>query len=147
MNYWHIQVFDDSEGANEDQKSSTRIQELLQTKQVIGVGDGSNAKNDFEQKMKAGDIVVVRQGSKAIGLVKVIGEFEDIGANKTDIKGQEENIDWMRYRRAVKFLTLAPSDMNRFVDINGTLQISLSKGSDTYKYIHSWFRFYKGCIQ
>ena len=73
MNYWHIQLHPDSRLDVDTLKS------ILTTKQVIGMGESWNDKigkpvsdpKFFKDDMKIDDVVMVRNGSTPVALVKV----------------------------------------------------------------------------
>lgn len=98
-NYWHIQLHPD-ERLNID-----TIKSILTTKQVIGMGESWNDKNGnpvndpkwFKDNMKIGDVVMVRDGSTPVALVKVISTAY-IEPNI------DEDFDWFKLRRKTENL-------------------------------------------
>lgn len=99
MNYWHIQLHPDK------RLSSTTIKQILTSKKVIGLGSYWEDRNGnevadpdwFQNHMKPGDIVMVRDGSSPIALVEVNGSsyFE---------QNTIENFDWFDLRRPIEVL-------------------------------------------
>lgn len=98
-NFWHIQLH-----PNESLKVET-IKSILTQKQVIGMGDSwvdknGNKVNDpkrFKEDMKIGDVVMVRDGSTPIALVKVIGD----AYSEPNV---DEDLDWFPLRRKIEIL-------------------------------------------
>lgn len=101
MNYWHIQLHPDN------RLSQETIKDILINKKVIGLGSYWEDKNGnevldpvwFQNDMKTGDIIMVRDGSTPIALVEVIGSsyFE----NNT-----VADFDWFDLRRNIELLGL-----------------------------------------
>lgn len=99
VNYWHIQLHPDERLNIETLKS------ILTEKQVIGMGDSWNDKNGnpvndpkwFRDDMKIGDVVMVRDGSTPVALVKVIG-------NPYIEPNVDDEFDWFALRRRIELL-------------------------------------------
>ena len=98
-NYWHLQLHPD------DRLDIDTIKSILITKQVIGLGDSWNDKNgnpvkdpeSFKNEMHIGDIVMIRDGSIPVALVKVISDsFIE--------KNTDEEFDWFNLRRKIELL-------------------------------------------
>lgn len=99
MNYWHIQLHPDN------RLSAKTLKDVIVTKKVIGMGSNWKDKNNnevpdpkyFQNDMRIGDVVMVRDGSAPIALVEIIGEafFEN---NTTS------DFDWFDLRRNVELL-------------------------------------------
>jgi len=99
MNYWHIQLHPD------ERLNIETIKSILTEKQVIGMGDSWNDKNGnpvndpkwFRDDMKIGDVVMVRDGSTPVALVKVIG-------NAYIEPNVDDEFDWFALRRRIELL-------------------------------------------
>ena len=99
LNYWHIQLHPD------ERLDIDTIKSILTEKQVIGMGDSWNDKNGnpvndpkwFRDDMKIGDVVMVRDGSTPVALVKVIGAAY-VEPNV------DEDFDWFSLRRKIELL-------------------------------------------
>jgi len=105
INYWHIQLHPD------ERLDIDTIKSILTTKQVIGMGDSWNDKNGnpvndpkwFRDDMKNGDVVMVRDGSTPVSLVKVIGDaFVEPNV--------DEDFDWFTLRRKIEILGFYEED-------------------------------------
>ncbi len=110
MNYWHIQLHPDNK------LHVDTIKSILTTKQVIGMGESwedknGNSVNDpkwFKEDMKIGDVVMVRDGSTPIALVKVIG-------NAYVEPNTDDNFDWFRLRRSIETLGIFGKDEKKLL--------------------------------
>jgi hypothetical protein len=99
INYWHIQLHPD------ERLDIDTIKSILTEKQVIGMGDSWNDKNGnpvndpkwFRNDMKIGDVVMVRDGSTPVALVKVNG-------NAYVEPNLDEDFDWFALRRKIEVL-------------------------------------------
>ncbi|MDP3211946.1 McrB family protein [Methylotenera sp.] len=98
-NYWHIQLHPD------DKLDADTIKSILTTKQVIGMGNSWSDKNgnpandpkQFREVIEIGDVVMVRDGSTPVALVKVIGDaYVEPSV--------DENFDWFTLRRKIEVL-------------------------------------------
>lgn len=100
MNYWHIQLH---QGGNEIDIDT--LKSILTKKNVIGMGKSWNDKtgkpvNDpksFKDDMKIGDVVMVRNGSTPVALVKVTG-------NAYVEPNIDKDFDWFKLRRRIEIL-------------------------------------------
>jgi hypothetical protein len=130
MNYWHMQL-EPSKGGS---LGVDKVKEII-NKNLIGMGhwkeDGSQ-QNDFENKMKINDIVLVRSGGTAIALVKVIGAYF-YDESKTDGV-------WFERRRKIKVLDILNTPKKGFPQSRGTIQLAKDKTSSSYRYIDNWYR-------
>lgn len=130
MTYWHMQLHPSNQGFNKEK-------EILERKQVIGLGqwEAKGAKsqiNQFKNKMKIGDIVLIKNGATPIALVEVTGEAEySDNVNK--------DLDWFRNRRKVKVLDILKEEKHDFPQPRGTLQKSINRYTPTYQYINNWY--------
>ncbi|MDX9695237.1 MAG: AAA family ATPase [Bacteroidales bacterium] len=98
-NYWHIQLHPD------DRLDIDTIKSILNTKQVIGLGESWNDKNGnpvndpkwFRDDMRINDIVMVRDTITPVALVKVISDAYIE-------KNTDEEFDWFNLRRKIEVL-------------------------------------------
>ncbi|PKH86884.1 hypothetical protein [Colwellia sp. Bg11-28] len=129
--YWHMQL-------HPNQQDWGRETELLEKLSLIGHGISSSANtvNNFSNKMNINDIVLIKNGSRPVALVKVISKVIDLGDNK-DISN---DLDWFKYRRNIKILKLANNDMQDFPQPRRTLTLAKDMKSQSYKYIENWLK-------
>ncbi|MDM1551185.1 McrB family protein [Empedobacter falsenii] len=110
MNYWHIQLHPDNK------LQVDTIKSILTIKQVIGMGESwedknGNSVNDpkwFKVDMKIGDVVMVRDGSTPIALVKITG-------NAYVESNTDDNFDWFRLRRQIENLCFYEEDEKKLL--------------------------------
>lgn len=110
MNYWHIQLHPDSRLDVDTLKS------ILTTKQVIGMGESWNDKigkpvsdpKFFKDDMKIDDVVMVRNGSTPVALVKVKGN----AYIEHDI---DDEFDWFKLRRKIEILGFYEEDEKKLL--------------------------------
>jgi len=110
MNYWHIQLHPDNK------LQVDTIKSILTIKQVIGMGESwedknGNSVNDpkwFKADMKIGDVVMVRDGSTPIALVKITG-------NAYVESNTDDNFDWFRLRRQIENLCFYEEDEKKLL--------------------------------
>lgn len=101
MNYWHLQMHPSNKGKFKRDK----LLKILQEKEVIGMGESWTNQNrkeasdpsEFKNDLKIDDIVLIRDGSTPIALVKVTG-------NWFIEKNTNPNFDWFKLRRPIKLL-------------------------------------------
>lgn len=111
MNYWHIQLHPDS------RLSIDRLKSILKNKQVIGMGEYWEDKkgnpvadpNIFKEDMKINDVVMVRDGSKPVALVKVKG-------NAYIEQDTDDEFDWFKLRRKIEVLGFYEEDEKNLLD-------------------------------
>ena len=129
VQYWHMQL-------HPDHQSWGKEEELLTNLSLIGLGKtkSEQAYKDFE-KMRPNDIVLIKNGSRPIALVRVIGNLESLNENKDETK----HLDWFKYRRKISVLEFARESMADFPQPRGTLSIAKNKSTETYQYIDNWF--------
>ncbi|MEO4071948.1 McrB family protein [Acinetobacter pittii] len=105
MNYWHIQLHPDS------RLDVDTLKAILMKKQVIGMGEYWEDKKGnsvidpklFKNDMKIDDVVMVRDGSTPVALVKVKGDAY-IEHNTDD------EFDWFKLRRQIEILGFYEED-------------------------------------
>lgn len=126
--YWHMQL-------HPNDQSWGRETELLEGYSIIGHGKSENEPvfSDFRDKMKINDIVLIKNGGLPIALVQVTGKFESLIDN-------QEALDWFKYRRKVKVLSIAPLETNKFPAPRGTLSLASDNKSPSYIFIDNWYK-------
>ncbi len=110
MNYWHIQLHPD------ERLDVDTLKSILTIKQVIGMGESWNDKTGkpvsdpkfFKDDMKIGDVVMVRDGSTPVALVKVTG-------NAYIEPNTDDEFDWFRLRRQIEILGFYEEDEKRLL--------------------------------
>lgn len=115
----------------------SKEKEVLEKYNLIGLGDWEeqiSQQDDFENKMKVGDIVAIKKGSQFIALTKVIGEYE-----YTDEVG---DLDWFQRRRKVEILDWYKNEYNFYVSPRGTLTRCNTNNSDAQSNISitNWYK-------
>lgn len=129
--YWHIQMhLPDGKGGREiDSKEM-----LLEPEPVIGTGEWEDAQCVNFKTIANGSIVLVRKGSEAIALCKIIGK------NFTDEKLTKKyyNVNF----RKVKILAWADNYKQPRTPLfsQGTFK-SCSSSTEQYKYINGWLKY------
>ena len=69
--YWHMQIHPDDQSFSDE-----NLYSILENKKIIGLGDwkeGQEVIAIFINKLEVNDIVAIKNGSKLIALVQVIG--------------------------------------------------------------------------
>lgn len=105
MNYWHIQLHPD------ERLDVDTLKSILTTKQVIGMGESWNDKTGkpvsdpklFKDDMKIDDVVMIRDGSTPVALVKVTG-------NAYLEHNTDDEFDWFKLRRKIEILGFYEED-------------------------------------
>lgn len=118
MNYWNMQLHPNNLGW-------TRERELLEKYHLIGLGDGNEAQQSFQNTMQPGDYVLVKHGGEIIALTKVIGN-SIYDANVNDLKWFEicrevEILDW--YKNEYGFKVTNRKALERYNESNKTEQL------------------------
>ncbi len=110
MNYWHLQMQPD------DKLTIETIKQVLIQKRVIGLGSWWENKHGqevpdptyFRRDMKIGDIVMIRDGSKPVALVRVLSDaFEE--------KNIAYSFDWFDLRRKVEIIDFFDFESERIL--------------------------------
>lgn len=128
MNYWHIQLHPD------DPLDHATLKSILTTKQIIGLGKSNRDSESFRNVMKIDDVVVVRDGSTPIALVKVTGDAY-IEQNTDDA------LDWFDLRREIEIIDFYEVDYNFTIpQSRGTLSICKNLNVPTSKIIMQWYK-------
>lgn len=133
MNYWHIQLHPD----NRKDFSNKVIREILSEKKIIGLGEweqGEKQREQFQNNMRIGDVVVVKSGKTPIAIVEVLGQsyYE---------KNTNENFDWFSFRRKIEILEFYKDEYQ--FDIpqpRGTLSVCDNLQAPTSKTIINWHK-------
>lgn len=130
MNYWHMQL-------HPNDLNWSKEKEVLEKYHIIGLGDWEeqiSQQDDFEKKMKIGDIVAIKRGSQFIALTKVTGDYQ-----YTDEVG---DLDWFQRRRKVDILDWYKNDYNFYVSPRGTLTRCNTNNSDAQSNISiiNWYK-------
>lgn len=109
-----------------------KVKEILE-QNIIGMGtweEKSSQQDDFQKRMQIGDIVLIKSGQSAIGLVQVTSEYF-----------QNDNEDfWFNRRRGVEILELLEEPKNDFPSPRGAMKRAVDKNTETYQYIDSWYQ-------
>lgn len=129
--YWHIQMhLPDGKGGREINSKDM----LLEPEPVIGTGEWKDAQCVNFKTIANGSIVLVRKGSEAIALCKIVGN------NFTDEKLTKKyyNVNF----RKVKILAWADNYKQPRTPLfsQGTFK-SCSSSTEQYKYINDWLKY------
>jgi 5-methylcytosine-specific restriction protein B len=130
MNYWHIQM-NQPWGRDEIKINSKEMLEL--EKPVIGTGEWDDIqckyfKDEVENGIKIGDIILVREGKRPIALSRVVGEnFKD---EALEDKFKNKNF---RHVEILEWLT----DDDDFPQAMGTLERLVNDWTSSYMYINT----------
>jgi len=95
--YWHMQMHpDDKPFADE------HVYSILEHKKIIGLGNWKKGEEHgtidaFKSEMQVNDIVAIKNGSKLVALVQVIGGWYKVENDETDI-------GWIENRRPIRVL-------------------------------------------
>lgn len=124
MNYWHIQLHPDS------RLDVDTLKAILVKKQVIGMGEYWGVEkgnpvidpNLFKEDMKIDDVVMVRDGSTPVALVKIKGN----AYIENDI---DNEFDWFKLRRQIEIVGFYGENEKKLLD-----QILRTYGKVTYKH-------------
>lgn len=130
MNYWHMQL-----EPGESKLSDQEVKSFLK-QNIIGMGtwdEKSNQQVDFQKRMQIGDIVLVKSGQTAIGLVQVTSDYFE----------NNNEAFWFNRRRGVEILEVLNEPRNDFPQPMGTLSIASGKNTPTYQYIDQWYQSIK----
>ena len=111
MNYWHIQLHPDS------RLDVDTLKAILVKKQVIGMGEYWEDKkgnpvidpNLFKEDMKIDDVVMVRDGSTPVALVKIKGN----AYIENDI---DNEFDWFKLRRQIEIVGFYGENEKKLLD-------------------------------
>lgn len=93
--YWHMQMHPDDKSFADD-----HLYSILENRKIIGLGDwyeGESMISAFKDDMKVNDIVAIKNGSKLIALVQVIGGAYTINDDSSEI-------GWIEHRRPIRIL-------------------------------------------
>ncbi|MBU9829027.1 hypothetical protein J1779_03685 [Rahnella sp. FC061912-K] len=93
--YWHMQMHPDDQSF-----ANAHIYSILESKKIIGLGEwdeGKSTISSFNNDMKVNDIVAIKNGSKLIALVQVIG-------GSYSVHDDSSEIGWIEHRRPIRVL-------------------------------------------
>ena len=147
MNYWHLQLHP----SDRNKFDKDKLVRILEKKAVIGMGDKWKDKNGnyvedptyFKRDMNLEDVVLIRDGSTPIALVKVIGSWYME-------KNLNPSFDWFKLRRPIELLKIfEQSDESllkkllkdhgkKHIQAPGTLT-SCNGDNATNNFIKKWF--------
>ena len=126
--YWHMQLHPTGKEKEYD------AGEIVKNFELIGMdkldNDKKNQLSQFKKEMKEGDIVLVRMGKTPKALVKVKSDWKE--------KDNKDKSAWFQFQREVEILEIA-TKREKLVVATGTLQKSIGKNTQTYKYIDNWY--------
>lgn len=126
--YWHMQIHPDDQSFSDE-----NLYSILENKKIIGLGDwkeGQEVIATFINKLEVNDIVAIKNGSKLIALVQVIG-----GAYRVD--DDQSEMGWIKYRRPVRILDWELWGKT-LPQPRGTLTKCVSSEVETTKIIKEW---------
>lgn len=130
INYWHMQIHPDDQSFADD-----HIYSILEHKKIIGLGQwngGQDTIDIFVNKMKVNDIVAIKNGSKLIALVQIVG-----GAYK--VENDDSEAGWIKNRRPIRVLDWELWE-KRIPQPRKTLSICVSNDAETTKIIKEWHK-------
>lgn len=128
MKYWHMQMHPDDRSF-----ADKHVYSVLEHKKIIGLGDwddGQAVIARFKGELSVNDIVAIKNGSKLIALVQVIGGAYEVGDD-------ESEIGWIEHRRPIRVLDWELED-KRLPQPRGTLERCVSHDAETTKIIREW---------
>ncbi len=126
--YWHMQIHPDDQSFSDE-----NLYSILENKKIIGLGDwkdGQEVIATFINKLEVNDIVAIKNGSKLIALVQVIG-----GAYRVD--DDQSEMGWIKHRRPVRILDWELWGKT-LPQPRGTLTKCVSSEVETTKIIKEW---------
>jgi len=136
MTYWHMQLHP------KDDLKWNREEELLKKKGLIGIdGEMSYSQRiQFTDSMQIDDVVLIKQGTKPIALVQVIGECKDHNSD-------DDNLDWFSLKRKIKILNFSSAQIEeKLSNIAPNFKLpavrlskSINKDSKVYQFIDDWY--------
>lgn len=133
MIYWHIQM-NQPWGRNKGKIDSKRM--LMESKPIIGTGDWNDIQCKYftgENKygLKAGDIILVREGSVIISLCEILSDsFVD---NHLESKYHQRHF---RYVKVLDFY----HGMDKFPQPQSTLQRLHNPNTNSWKFIDNYYK-------
>lgn len=127
MNYFHIQLHPNNAIGVENVK---RILE----KAIIGVGSGNSDAAAFKSQPNIGDVVVVREGSTPIALVRIASDFY----MEPNV---DASLDWFDLRRKIEILQFYQG-AGSFPQPRGTFSICSDLTNATSTFIINWYKRY-----
>ncbi len=135
MNYWHMNLHRTGERLTDDV-----IREIVLSRAIgMGIWKRGNVIDpqvaDFQNRMKIGDVVAILNGRNPIALVEVASDWNEIY--------NSNSIAWFTLRRAINIICIKGdceyiANLPQFPMRTKTLTISITKSTNTYKYIDDW---------
>lgn len=129
IQFWHMQMF-----PGEAAGFAEKVPYILQHYQFIGLGDWEEKKHqipDFCERMKVNDVVAIKNGSRLVALVQVIGGVYEVSDDPSEV-------GWIVYRRPIRVLDWA-IDEKFLPHPRGTLNICESEEAKTTEIIKDWY--------
>lgn len=134
MTYWHMQL-------HPDDLNWGREVELLEKTNLIGLGETDDSIKRFKNRILLGDIILIRRASVPIALVQVISDAFDIDKKNNNGEDDISRLDWFRYRRKIKILSLHNINQdyqNIFATTN--MLTKSNENSNIYNFIDMWYK-------
>jgi len=129
MNYWHMQL-----EPSDNKKGVSEVIKIL-NHNLIGMGkwdEKASQQDDFKNKMKIGDIVLIKSGRIAIAMVRVTSNYFE--------ESEDDNI-WFDRRRGIEVLEILESPRDDFPQPLGTLNFcNFNNKNPTNDYIYNWYK-------
>lgn len=128
INYWHMQMHPDNKSF-----ADAHVYSVLEQRRIIGLGtwdEGEATIDTFRDLMQVNDVVAIKNGSRLIALVQVIGGCYRVTDDTTDI-------GWIENRRPVRILDWA-IDIKNIPQPRGTLKRCVSDSAETTQIIKQW---------
>ena len=128
MTYWHMQMH-----PNDKSFADKNVYSILEQQKIIGLGDwpgGQAVIAEFQNEMEVNDVVAIKNGSKLIALVQVIG-----GAYCVD--KDTSKTDWIVHRRPIRLLDWELEE-KALPQPRGTLDKCVDENASTTKIITEW---------
>ncbi len=128
MKFFHIQLHPDRAIGVET------IKRILNEKAVIGVGSSNSDAGAFKNQPNIGDVVVVREGSTPVALVKIASDsYMD--------QNTDGSLDWFDLRRKIDVLQFYQG-AESFPQPRGTFSICSDLSNATSTFIINWYKRY-----
>lgn len=129
ITYWHMQIHPDDQSFSDE-----HVYSILEHKKIIGLGNWPKGKEHgtidaFRSEMQVNDVVAIKNGSKLIALVQVIGGWYEV-------KDEDSDIGWIENRRPIRVLDWE-IDEKAIPQPRGTLQKCVND-VDTTRVVKRW---------
>lgn len=126
--YWHMQIHPDNTSFADE-----HLYSILENRKIIGLGDwkeGESTIFTFCNQVKVNDIIAIKNGSKLIALVQVIGGSYTVCEDNSEI-------GWIKYRRPVRVLDWELWGKT-LPQARGTLMKCVNDDAETTRIIRDW---------